>query len=80
MLEQGKKLEETFNAAANVQTRGGPQSGGTVTLWRYVCADGHLLWLERWPDRSRAYSGRPIKTGDLEVWPAQIAEGPGGTS
>ena len=70
------QLEESATAAASVQTRGGPQAGGTVTTWRYTCADGQQLLLERWPDGARAYGGRPIKPSDLEIWPAQVGRGP----
>ena len=64
------RLEESGLADARVRSRGGQEAGGSVSTWRYVCDDGHLLWVERWPDRTRAYSGRPISPGDLEIWPS----------
>jgi hypothetical protein len=72
--ESACRLEESADAAADVQTRGGPRSGGTVMTWRYECDDGHLLWLERWPDRILGYSGRPLRRSDLEIWPAEAAQ------
>ena len=63
------RLEESGLADADIRTRAGQETGGSVTTWRYVCADGQLLWVERWPDRTRAYSGRSISPSDLEIWP-----------
>jgi hypothetical protein len=68
------RLEESTDAAADVRTRGGPRSGGTVMTWRYECDDGHLLWLERWPERIVSYSGWPLRPSDLEIWPAEAAQ------
>lgn len=72
------RLDESTTAAAEVHTRGGPQSGGSVTIWRYACPTDRLLWLERWPDGTRAYSGRPISPTALEIWPAAEQEHEGG--
>ena len=65
------RLEESGLASAEVRTRAGQQSGGTVTTWRYTCDGGQLLWLERWPDRALAYAGPPIRPSDLEIWPSE---------
>jgi len=73
---QSCRLEEAMTAAARVQTRSGPESEGTVSLWRYSCADGRLLWIERWGAETRAYLGVSIRPPELEIWPAQAAPGP----
>lgn len=66
-------LEESSEAAASIQTRGGMGTKAVVTVWRYRGDDGRLLRVERWPEGDRAYSGRWIVARELEVW----AAGPG---
>jgi hypothetical protein len=63
-------LESSGMAAAEVRSRVGQPSGGAVTTWRYGCDDGRMLWLERWPDGTRVYSGRPIRASDIDIWPS----------
>lgn len=65
------RLEASTSAAASVTARGGARSEGTLTIWRYRCDDGRLLWVERWPERTLAYAGRSIKPSELEIWPAE---------
>jgi hypothetical protein len=64
------QLEETGTAAARIQTRSGPQSSGAVTIWRYTCPGERLIWIERWPESARAYSGTELNPSALEIWPA----------
>jgi hypothetical protein len=63
-------LEETASAAARIQSRSGPESRGTVTIWRYACPDERLVWVERWPESSRLYLGKELRPAALEIWPA----------
>jgi hypothetical protein len=69
------RLEESGAADARVTARSGQQASGTVTTFRYACSDGGMVWIERWPDRTRAYGGSPIRPSDLEVWPAEASAG-----
>ena len=70
--EAAYRLEESWTAAVEVRTRQGAQSSGTAAVWRYVAADGGILWLERWPDRQVALGGNQVARYELEIWPASV--------
>ena len=70
--EAAYRLEESWTAAVEVRTRQGAQSSGTAAVWRYVAADGGILWLERWPDRQVGLRGNQIARHELEIWPASV--------
>lgn len=58
------------DATATINGPDGSHDGIAVQYWRFTCPDGSTILIEHWPDEKRAYVGRGLKPGDVEVFRA----------
>jgi hypothetical protein len=61
---------EESDASATIKGPEGDQEGIGVHYWRFAAPDGSVLSIEHWPDSKRAYVGKPLRPGALEIFHA----------
>ncbi|MFN0072472.1 MAG: DUF4178 domain-containing protein [Chloroflexota bacterium] len=61
---------EEGDATATISGPEAQQEGIAVHYWRFAAPDGSALTVEHWPDEQRAYVGKPVKPGSLEIFHA----------
>jgi hypothetical protein len=61
---------EEGDATASINGPEGKQEGIGVHFWRFAAPDGSTVTVEHWPDSQRAYAGKPLRAGALEIYHA----------
>jgi hypothetical protein len=61
---------EEGDASASISGPEGQQEGIAVHYWRFAAPDGSIVSIEHWPDSQRAYAGKPLRAGQLEIFHA----------
>jgi hypothetical protein len=61
---------EDGDATASINGPEGDQEGIAVHYWRFAAPEGSIVSIEHWPDGPRAYAGKPLKPGALEIFHA----------
>lgn len=61
-------LAEQGSAEATIEGPSGRRSGIFVAYWSFTSPSDKLLWVEKWAEGVKSYSGKRVSPEDLKVW------------